>query len=297
MKTEFRTLGVVGLMILLMAAITGCAGDGANPSGTFEATTVDVASVIAGRVLAVGADEGEMVAAGDTLLVLDVGTMVLQRRETAAKQSSLAAERAVVEQDLRQAELRLELATTTLERTRNLESAGSATRQKVDDLSAEHDVAASRVEAADGRLAVLDAELAALDAGLAVFDRRIADGVVLSPLSAMVLVRAIEPGEVAAAGRTALRLADLSALELRVYLGEQDLDLVRPGDSLVVHVDALPGEALPGTVTWISDEAEFTPKNAQTRDAREQLVYAVKLAVANPDGRLHIGMPAEVDLP
>jgi len=61
-------------------------------------------------------------------------------------------------------------------------------------------------------------------------------------------------------------------------------------------VDALEGEALEGTVAWISDEAEFTPKNAQTRNARAQLVYAVKLRVGNPDGRLHIGMPAEIRL-
>lgn len=297
MNKGLRIMGAVGGMILLAAALGGCGGDGANPSGTFEATTVDVAPVIAGRVLAVGADEGETVAAGDTLLVLDVETLVLQRRETAAKRRSLAAEKAVAEQDLRQARRRLELAATTLERTRNLESAGSATRQKVDDLSAERDVAASRAEAAGSRLAVIDAELEVLDAGVAVFDRRIADGIVLAPLPAVVLVRAIEPGEVAAAGRAALRLADLSALELRIHLGERDLDRVRPGDVLTVHVDALPGEPLSGTVTWISDEAEFTPKNAQTRDAREQLVYAVKLAVANPDGRLHIGMPAEVELP
>jgi HlyD family secretion protein len=62
-------------------------------------------------------------------------------------------------------------------------------------------------------------------------------------------------------------------------------------------VDALPGEAFTGRVAWISEEAEFTPKNAQTRNARAQLVHAVKLSVANPDGRLHVGMPAEARLP
>ena len=74
---------------------------------------------------------------------------------------------------------------------------------------------------------------------------------------------------------------------------EHVADLVRIGESVPVLVDALNGEEITGTVTWISSEAEFTPKNAQTRDAREQLVYAVKLRIENPEGRLHIGMPAE----
>ena len=148
-----------------------------------------------------------------------------------------------------------------------------------------------------GQLAAIDAELSQLDAALAVYDRQLCDSVVLAPLAGTVLTRALEPGEVAAAGRTALRLADLSHLELRVYLEAGDLERVRLGQSLPIRVDALPGAPMAGTVSWISDEAEFTPKNAQTRNARAQLVYAVKLRVANADGRLHVGMPAEVDLP
>ncbi|MDD5088813.1 MAG: efflux RND transporter periplasmic adaptor subunit, partial [bacterium] len=135
-----------------------------------------------------------------------------------------------------------------------------------------------------------------LDAALAVFDRQLRDGVILAPVSGTVILRNIEPGEVAAPGAALLRLADLSALELRVYLGEGELDLVQIGQTIPVIVDALPGDTLSGVVTWVSSEAEFTPKNAQTRDARAQLVYAIKVRVANGDGKLHIGMPAEITL-
>ncbi|MBU1983293.1 HlyD family efflux transporter periplasmic adaptor subunit, partial [bacterium] len=93
-----------------------------------------------------------------------------------------------------------------------------------------------------------------------------------------------------------LRMADLSTLELRVYLNERDLDRVSIGGEVPVLVDAMAADTLRGIVTWVSSEAEFTPKNAQTRDARAQLVYAVKLRVSNPDGKLHIGMPAEIIL-
>jgi HlyD family secretion protein len=130
-----------------------------------------------------------------------------------------------------------------------------------------------------------------------VLDRQLRDGVVVAPSAGTVLTRSLEPGEVATPARLALRLADLSELKLRVYLEAGDLERARLGDTLPVLVDALAGVRLTGRVSWISAEAEFTPKNAQTRNARAQLVYAVELRVANPDGRLHVGMPAEVVLP
>ncbi len=290
------TTTAAGAWLALAAA--GC-GRGAPPApaGTFETTVVDVAPVLGGRVVALARREGERVAAGDTLLVLDTELIALQRAQAAANRATLDAQRLVADADLARARRQLALLETTLARTTTLRDQGTATTQQVDDLAAQRDVARAGVEAARGRIAALDAEKAQLDAALAVFDRQLRDGVVLSPAGGTVLTRAIEPGEVAAPGRTALRLADLSRLELRIYLEAGDVDRVKPGQSLPVRVDALPGAPLSGTVAWVADEAEFTPKNAQTRNARAQLVYAVKLTVANPDGRLHVGMPAEVDVP
>jgi HlyD family secretion protein len=284
--------------LLAATLLAGCGRDHRpNPAGTFEVTTVDVAPLLSGQALRVTRDEGERVDAGDTLIVLDTELIALRRAEAAASRGTLRAQRGVTTEDLAQIERQLTLLETTLERTRKLSQEGSATQQQVDDLSAQRDVAQSRVAAARGQLAVIDADLQRLEASLAVFDRQLHDGVVTSPLAGTVLVRSLEPGEVATVGRTALRLADLAQLDLRIYLEEGDLDQVQLGQELPVLVDALPGERLVGRVTWISDEAEFTPKNAQTRQARAQLVYAVKLRVANPDGRLHVGMPAEVELP
>jgi len=288
----------LGLLLLALVAISACGrGKTPAPSGTFETTVVDIAPVLGGRVLSVTRQEGQGVAVGDTLIVLDTQMIALQRAQAAAGQSTLRAQRRVAEAELSRSRRQLALLETTLARTASLLELGTATGQQVDDLTAQRDVARAGVEASRGRLDAIDAELAHLDTGLAVFDRQLVDGVVLSPLDGTVLTRALEPGEVAAPGRTALRLADLSHLELRVYLEAGDLERVRLGQDLPVHVDALPDAPLTGRVSWISAEAEFTPKNAQTRNARAQLVYAVKLSVANLDGRLHVGMPAEVDLP
>lgn len=286
------------LLPIALMTISACSRGGPPaPAGTFETTVVDIAPVLGGRVLAITRQEGENVAAGDTLIVLDTELIALQRAQSAANQATLRAQRQVAEAELSRSRRQLALLETTLARTTALREQGTATGQQVDDLTAQRDVARSGVDASRGRLEAIDAELTHLDSGLAVYDRQLRDGVVVSPLDGTVLTRALEPGEVAAPGRTALRLADLSHLELRVYLEAGDLERVRLGQELAVRVDALAGTPLAGQVTWIAAEAEFTPKNAQTRNARAQLVYAVKLRVANADGRLHVGMPAEVDLP
>lgn len=290
---------VPGLFWLIPVLALGACGRGGPPApaGTFEATVVDIAPVQGGRVLAVTRQEGERVAAGDTLLVLDGELIALQRAQAAANHATLRAQRLVADAELVKARRQLSLLEKTLTRTLTLREQGTATGQQVDDITAQRDVARAAIDAARGRQAALDAEITQLDSALAVFDRQLRDSAVLSPMAGTVLTRTVEPGEVVPAGRTALRLADLANLELRIYLEAGDLSRVKPGQELPVRVDALPGNPLTGTVAWIADEAEFTPKNAQTRHARAQLVYAVKLRVANPDGRLHVGMPAEVDLP
>lgn len=287
-----------GLALALMLMLPACGGnDGPHPSGTLEATVVDIASLIAGRVLEVRVDEGDTVARGDTLIVLDTDLIRLERERTSARRATIAAQRAQARDMLRAAERRRDLAATTLRRVQALTEQGSATQQGLDEAAAQHDVAVNEVASAREQIAVLEAQEKELAASLAVYDRQLAEGVVVAPAAGTILVKNLHPGEAAAPGVPALRLADLNELELRVYLEGTDLDLVELGQRLPVVVDAMPGEEIEGTVSWISSESEFTPKNAQTRNARAQLVYAVKLRVANPDGRLHIGMPAEAILP
>jgi HlyD family secretion protein len=283
-------------LVALVLAI-GCGGDDrANPSGTFEATEVDISPKVAGQLLAVGADEGDQVAVGDTLLVTDTELLRLKRVEAAASLEGVAARREAAMAEVAQVQRSLDLAKLTLQRLDTMQKHGNTSAQQVDDATAQVDILGRKLSAARQNVSALDSEAERLRASLAVFDRQLADGVLLSPLDGTVLLRTAEPGEMAAPGAVALRLADLRRLELRFYLDETDLGAVKLGQKLPVHVDAFPGRDFEGEVTWISSEAEFTPKNAQTHDARAQLVYAVKLEVANPQGELAIGMPAEVEV-
>jgi HlyD family secretion protein len=298
-EAGWRMRGGAAVLALAAWAVSGCGNGsgGPNPSGTLEATEVDLAPTLAAKVLEVRADLGDRVAAGDTLVVLDTELLVLQRAQAEANRRSLESQRSATDEDRRQATRALALAETTLGRVRVLREEGSASEQQVDDAEAKRDMVRNQETAARHRVEYFGAELAKLDAALAVFDRQIRDGVLLAPSDGTVLLRSVEQGETAIPGRTALRIADLSRLELRVYLGEKDMDRVSIGRTLPIFVDALDGQELSGTVAWVSSEAEFTPKNVQTRNAREQLVYAIKLRVPNPDGTLSIGMPAEIRLP
>lgn len=291
MKTIRMIMAV--LVALLLAA--GCGGrDRPNPSGTFEAVQVDISPRLQGQLLQVGPHEGDLVAAGDTLLVIDAALISLQRAEAEAALAGVAARRAAAVAETAQIRRSLELARLTLGRLVTMNEQGSATAQQVDEARAQQDILTRKIAAAEQNIVALDAETVRLQAGIAVRDRQVSDSVMLAPLSGTVLLRNAEPGEMAAPGAVALRIADLRRLELRFFLDETELGLVRLGQDLAVQVDAFAGRKFTGKVTWISSEAEFTPKNAQTRDARAQLVYAVKLEVANPDGALAVGMPGEV---
>lgn len=278
--------------------LLSCAGDkGAQaPSGTLEATEIRLAPALAGRVLEMRAKEGDTIAAGDTLLVLDAQVLELSRAQTASGLATVEARRARAADGLEQAELALSLEERSLARLRQVEHQGSTTAQQLDEAATRTERARAARQAARHELQAIAAEREGLLATLAVQDRQLRDRVLLAPGPGILLERYAEPGEWLTPGQPAGLLADLSSLELRFFVEETAIASVQPGREIQVQVDAFPGEPRPAVITWISPRAEFTPKNVQTRDARSQLVYAVKARLENADGRLQIGMPAEVDM-
>ncbi|NUO64189.1 MAG: HlyD family efflux transporter periplasmic adaptor subunit, partial [Gemmatimonadaceae bacterium] len=141
-------------------------------------------------------------------------------------------------------------------------------------------------------------DVAAAAARVAQLAERIAKSRVTNPLGGTVLATYAEPGEFVQPGQPLYRVAALDTLILRAYVAETQLSSIRLGQRVQVHVDRGNGKRLtmPGIVSWISAKAEFTPTPVQTRDERADLVYAVKIRVANRDGVLKIGMPADVQL-
>lgn len=153
----------------------------------------------------------------------------------------------------------------------------------------------ARLEAGprDEDLQVADAQIAQIEAQIEALDIQIDKLAIRAPLSGVVLEQAIHVGELASPGIPLITLADLSTVELRVYLPADQYGSVSLGQEVEVTVDSFPGRIFEGVVVLIADEAEFTPRNVQTREERVNLVYGITIRIENPDEALKPGVPAD----
>jgi len=150
------------------------------------------------------------------------------------------------------------------------------------------------VQAADAGVQQAEAALAQAQAALALIDIQLEKTIIKSPTDGIVLTRNLDEGEMLAPGSVALIIGQLQEVSLTVYIPETEYGKIKLGDSVSISVDSFPGESFSGTVTYISDQAEFTPRNVQTVDGRKTTVFAVKITVPNTNLELKPGMPADV---
>jgi HlyD family secretion protein len=251
-------------------------------SGTVEATEVEISSKVSGRIEELNAEEGGRVKKGDLLVKLAYD-------ELSAKGKELNAGINAAREQLAQARENLNNAKVELKRAQDLYAQGAFPKQQLD--------------AQETRVAVLVAQARAAQkmveqasSGLSSLDTQISNYTLYSPMEGVVLTRNAEVGEIALPGMSLLTLGDLSRVWMKVYITEPDLGRVKLGQKARVTTDAFPDKPHWGGVSWISEQAEFTPKNVQTRDERARLVYAVKILLDNPDQTLKPGMMADAEI-
>jgi HlyD family secretion protein len=304
---------------LLLAG--GCRWGGVEPdsSGTIECTTVAVAPEVAGRLLEVAAVEGAAVRQGDLVAQLDATAYRLRADEARALLAQAEAARDLAtagarEEDVqrareqvREAQAAAWAATQDLARVQQVFEAGSATAKQFDDARAAAERSGAALAAAEQQLAKLlrgsrQEEIrmaqAAADqarARAAQAEKAVADCRVTAPLDGVVTVKSAEAGEFVGPGAVLARIARLDEVWLAVYVPERRLASLRVGQPARVTVDGHAG-SFAGIVTFVASEAEFSPKNVQTRDERAKLMYRVKVTLPNPDGVFKPGMPADVYL-
>jgi len=283
------------LPILAALALAACGGERADAYGNFEATEVTVAAEVGGRLLAFTIDEGDRVARDSVVGVVDTVPLALERQGLVARRAAAAARTREAGANIAALEVQRSIAEREQARTERLLRQAAATAQQGD--RAEHDVRVAREQLAGARAAQASArqEGSALEAQVAALEDKLSRSRVRSPLAGTVLTRYVEAGEFVQAGQPLFKLASLDSLTFRAYVSNAQLSRLALGQEVRVGVDR--GDslvALPGRITWIASSAEFTPTPIQTRDERADQVYAVKIAVANPDGRLRIGMPGEL---
>jgi len=281
---------------------------------------VNLAFRVGGRIDALNTDEGKEVSPGQVVAVLDREPLRLTVRRAeaqmrAAKAAFEAIEAGSRKQEVRSAEAalakaRAELAyaRSELARTERLVPQDLASKEQLDQVRLRVDVAQAGLTRARENLALLQegprteevrrarSEYEAFQAALASARQELGFAALESSVGGIVSERMAESGEVIAAGRPVFRVAELSRPWVRAYLNETDLAKVRIGQPATVRVDGI-DRTFEGELTFISPEAEFTPKTVETRELRVGLVYRVKVEVDNPEGILKVGMPADVVLP
>lgn len=290
------------LSFFLLFLLTSCDGEEEHfvASGSFEAVTVTVSSEVSGRILWWDVEEGMRVDVEDALGQVDTVQLYLQRSALLAGKAGVRA--STPDGKTQTASLREQLAKLEDERARvgRLVEADAMSRKQLDDLEAQIRVLTRELSAAESKIGKsvrqIDAQSSSIDIQVAQLDDRLARCRITSPIGGVILENFVHTGELAVAGHPLFQVADLTTLYLRVYLPFYQLSHLRLGDTVRVFSDHGRGERREyvGRVSWISSDAEFTPKNIHTPDERENLVYAIRVSVAN-DGYLKIGMYGEIE--
>jgi HlyD family secretion protein len=288
--------------------------------GNIEVIDAQLSFKIPGRMVERAYDEGDRLREGALVARLDdreLGQQLAARRaELAGAEAALAeleagsrpAEIAAAEAVLGGAKAELVRAETEAKRQDELRARDVATERDSENARAQRSAAEARVQEATARLALLRegprretiaqarARVSQAQAAVALAETQVDNARLLAPFSGAVLERHAEPGEFLAAGAPVLTVADLSRVWVRGYVAETDLGRIRLGQEVDVRTDSYPDRGFVGRVSFIADEAEFTPKSVQTTKERVTLVFRIKVDLENPDGVLKPGMPVDAHL-
>jgi len=303
-------------------------------SGHVEATETRLAPEVGGRILTLTVKEGDRVQAGQTVLTLDTRDVELAINRAKAEQASAEAQLRLVQagarvEDIRQAQsqietaraesaaakVELEAADQDFNRFDTLLKNNSGSRKQRDDAASRRDVARERVTSAESRVKTAEEVLSKLRAGarreevdaararvatvvaqITSLEKGITDATLKSPVGGLVTEKLVEVGEIIAPRAPALVVVDLDHAWADVFVPEPTVPLIKIGQGATVFTDA-GGAGIPGTISYISPKAEFTPRNVQTAEERSKQVYRVRITVDNKDGVLKQGMPIEADIP
>lgn len=262
-------------------------------NGRIEGTEVTVSAEVPAGVVESHVEEGRPIRRGELLVRLDDTELRVRLEQAQAEAEAVRRERATLVQELGTARHHLATAQADLARYQALRRTNTATEQQ---LRAVED----RVEETGGQIRVLEARSAQAEARVEAAERQVESlkvqlekTRVTAPIDGTVLVRGIEVGELATPGRAVAVLVDLARLELKVYIPERDIGKVKLGDPARVRIDAFPGRYFEAAVTRVDPRAQFTPRDIHTPEERVRTVFGVTLALANEDGYLKPGMPAD----
>lgn len=295
-----KTISTITLLFILAA----CSGgkDKYDATGTFETTEVVVSAEASGKLLYMNVEEGMKLQVGQTVGMVDTVQLYLKKLQLEANARSVKGQRPDIRKQIAATQEQIKQAERERDRIKRLLDADAANRKQLDDAESMLQVLRKQLVAQNSTLQNSDQSLSwqssSVDIQVAQVNDQLAKCRVCAPIRGTVLAQYAEAGEFVAPGTPLLRLGNMEQMYLRAYITSEQLADVRLGQIVKVVADYGGGQQreYEGSVTWIADTSEFTPKNILTKDERANLVYAVKVAVRN-DGMLKIGMYGGIVLP
>ncbi|WP_418542780.1 HlyD family secretion protein [Parabacteroides goldsteinii] len=295
-----KRLNSYTLIATALLSLAACnRGDGDfDATGTFEATEILVSSEANGKIMELNIEEGDRLDAGALVGYVDSTQLYLKKMQLLAGLRSVDIRKPDIRKQIAALEQQIATARTEQQRMENLVKAKAGNQKQVDDivnnikyLQKQLDAQYSTLNKTTGGA---DAEAEGILYQIMQLDDQLQKSRIVNPQAGTVLVKYAEPGEVTAAGKPLYKIADTDLLYLRAYITSDQLSTLKQGQTVRVFADYGENDRreYPGTITWISDKSEFTPKGIQTKDERANLVYAIKIAVKN-DGYLKIGQYGE----
>lgn len=316
MGTYLKKIKTAGIWIIVLSlAACNSNNEKFDASGTFEADEVIVSSELNGKILSLNLDEGSVLKKDSIVGTIDAVNIALQKEQVEANIASLREKTSDVNPQVKLLQDQLTVQQTQLEnlqhekkRIENLLKDDAATGKQLDDMNYQIDAMQKQMSVTQQQINVQKSNVATqnrsimsegkpLVKNIAMLEEQLSKSKIVNPVSGTVLTKYAEAGEITSAGKALYKIADLSVITLRAYITGTQLSQIKLNQDVKVLVDDGKDKykEFTGTITWISDKAEFTPKTIQTKDERANLVYAIKIKVKN-DGFLKIGMYGEVKL-
>jgi HlyD family secretion protein len=295
MQTNYYLLAFISLLTI------SCAQTDSefDATGNFEADEVIISAEAAGKILRLDIEEGSELKSQSAIGLIDTTQLYLKKKQLEYSIRAVNAKQPNATIQLAAIQEQIETAGREKKRVENLLKDDAATQKQLDDINSQLDLLQRQYSATQSTLNItkqsLQSETLPLQAQLEQVQDQIKKSQIINPINGTVLTLFAKQNEVVTPGKALYKIADLSTIILRAYISGNQLSQIKLGQSATVLVDAANDEykKYTGTISWVSDKAEFTPKTIQTKEERANLVYAIKIDVKN-DGYLKLGMYGEV---
>ena len=284
-----------------LAMLAGCAGNEKefDATGTFEATEVTVAAEQSGALTKFDVNEGDNIALGKEVGVIDTTQIWLKIKQAGATKAVYQSQKPNMEAQIAATRQLLAKAKQDQQRYKELVADGAAPSKMLDDATNQVKVLQKQLDAQistlSNQLSTLNSQISTTDVQVSQLQDQLRKCHITSPVAGTVLEKYVEKGEFVATGKPLFKMANTSQMFIRAYVTSAQLQNIKVGQKAKVFADYGDGKKKEylGTVSWISSKSEFTPKTILTDDERADLVYALKVAIKN-DGYVKIGMYGEV---